>query len=96
MNFDSVFQKKEEIVSRRIAGETLLVPIQGKLANMQRIFALDSVSEFIWEQLDGRRNLKDILNGILDKFDVGKKQATGDLEEFIAELLEAGLIAGVT
>ncbi len=52
------FKKKEEIVSREIAGETILVPIKGKLADMQRIFALENVSEYIWQQLDGEKKVK--------------------------------------
>ncbi len=88
----SRFRKKEEIVTRRIAGETLLVPIYGDLANMERIFALDPVAEFIWEQLDGERSLRDIRDGVLDAFDVREEQAETDIFEFIEELLEAKLI----
>jgi hypothetical protein len=89
---NSTFRKKEEIVTRRIAGETLLVPIYGDLANMERIFALDPVAEFIWEQLDGENSLKDIRDGVLDAFDVNEEQAETDIFEFIEELLKADLI----
>jgi methyltransferase-like protein len=88
----SRFRKKEEIVTRQIAGETLLVPIYGDLANMERIFALDPVAAFIWEQLDGEKSLKDIRDGVLGAFDVKEKQAETDIFEFIEELLKADLI----
>ena len=86
------YRKKENIVTRSIAGETLLVPIYGELANMERIFTLDPVAAFIWEQLDGSKSLKDIRDGVLYKFDVGKEQVEADIAEFIDELLEADLI----
>lgn len=91
-----VFKKKEQIVSRKIAGETILVPIRGELADMQRIFSLNPVAEYIWQQLDGKRSLKEVRNGILERFDAGKEKADADLQEFIAELLEADLIIGVS
>jgi hypothetical protein len=88
----SRFRKKEDIVTRRIAGETLLVPVYGDLANMERIFALDPVAAFIWEQLDEEKSLKDIRDGVLDAFDVNEEQAETDIFEFIEELIKASLI----
>ena len=94
--WERVFIKREEIVSREIAGETILVPIKGKLADMQRIFAVDDVAEYIWRQLDGEREVEDIRDGVMDLYDISREQAEGDISEFIDELLEAELIVGVT
>mgnify|MGYP001248555881 CR=1 FL=1 len=90
-----IFKKKKEIVSREIAGETILVPISGKLADMQRIFSLNPVAEYIWNQLNGERNLQEIRSSIPSVFDVKKEQADADVQEFIAELLKEDLITGV-
>ena len=74
-DLNSKFRKKKNIVTRRIAGETLLVPIYGDLANMEKIFTLDPVAASIWEQLDEEKSLKDIRDGVLDAFDVKKEEA---------------------
>jgi hypothetical protein len=89
---DTIYQKQENLVTRKIAGETLVVPISGDLANMQRIFTLDSVSESIWRQIDGKQDLEKICDRLLSTFDVEKEEAERDLKAFIAELREAGLI----
>ena len=86
------FKKAGEIVSRSIAGETILVPVSGKLADMQRIFALNPVAEFIWKRLDGEKDLSAIRDEILEYFEVGKEQAESDIREFISELLKEKLI----
>ncbi len=91
-NLNMVYRIKENIVTRQIAGETLLVPIYGDLANMEKIFTLDPVAAFIWENLDGEKSLEDIRDGVLDTFDVEKEQAETDMFEFIDELVEADLI----
>lgn len=89
-----VFRKKQEIVARKIAGEMILVPISGKLADMQRIFSLNPVAEYIWNQLNGERDLQEISSGVLSVFDIEKEQAEADVQEFIGELLKEDLITG--
>ena len=92
---EKIYRKKEEIVARTIAGELFLVPIRGKLADMQHIFTLSPAAEFIWDQLDGKRNIGEIGTMILKEFEVGKEQANKDLQDFIEELLNAKLIEGM-
>jgi len=94
--WETVFRKREEIVSREIAGETILVPIRGELVDMQKIFSLNPVGAHVWERLDGRRPLAEIRDDVLDGFEVDRTQADADIEEFIGELLGAGLIAEAT
>ena len=93
---DRVARKDDELVSRRIAGETIIVPIRGKVADLQHIYILNPVAEYIWERLDGRTSLNELLQGILETFDVGPDQAEGELQAFVSELVEAGLATGVT
>ena len=92
MNLNSIYRKKDSIVTRQIAGETLLVPIRSHVADMQNIFALNSAAEYIWQQLDGKQNLENIHQGIISNFQVENLQAQSDLQEFISQLVEAGII----
>jgi hypothetical protein len=87
-----VYRKSPDIVARKIAGELLLVPVRGKIADMQRIFALNPVGELIWQGLDAHKNLNDIRDQVISCFDVTAETAMADIEEFIAELFQAGLI----
>jgi len=90
-----VYERQDNIVSRQIAGESILVPIRGNLADMQKIFSLDSVAEYIWLNLDGNRTLADIVDDVLDTFDVSKERAENDMSAFIEELSSANLISEV-
>lgn len=93
---NNVFRKRGEIVSRAIAGETILVPIKGKLADMQRIFSLSPVASYIWDRIDGEKSLAMVLDEVNAGFDVAETEAERDLREFVDELLEAGLIEAVS
>lgn len=89
------YVQNENIVRRDIADEIILVPIRGELADMQRIFALDKTSDFIWQRMDGNRTVEEIHTAILKHFDVAAGQAAEDLNDFIQALLEADLIREV-
>ena len=90
------FRKREDIVSREIAGETILVPIRGELANLQRVFTLNPVAAHVWQRLDGETRLAAIRDDVLDTFDVEKDQADADIQEFVGQLAEANLIVEAT
>lgn len=87
-----VFKKKGDIVSREVAGETILVPIRGNFTDMQKIWSLNPAAGHIWQSLDGKKSVEDIRNEILATYDVEKKDADLDIQEFISDLLKAELI----
>lgn len=91
-DLESVFAKVGDIVSREIAGETILVPIRGKLVDLQRVFTVNPVGAHIWQLLDGKTTLAAIRDSVVESFDVEREQAAIDIHEFIAQLLEAKLI----
>jgi hypothetical protein len=88
----SVYQRKSAIIKRKIADELILVPISGLLAKEQKIFSLNTVGEYIFDQLDGKKTLKEVLNNVLDKFSIDEKQATEDILQFVASVLKLGLV----
>lgn len=90
--WNTVYHKTGDIVSRKIADETLLVPIRGNLADMQRIFSINAVAEYIWQALDGIRPLQDIRDGVMAEFDADPAQCDADIRAFIDQLLENRLI----
>ncbi len=90
-----VFERPKKIVSRKIAGELFLVPIAGKLADMQKMFALTEVAQFIWEKIDGECSLGDIRDKVFAQFDAEKGQLDSDVREFVANLIDEELIIEV-
>jgi len=90
------FRQNQDIIARQIAGETLLVPIRGDLAGMQRLFALDKVGEYIWQLLDAPIDCDLIVQSVLANFEVDQEQAQADVQGFLEELLAAGLILEVS
>jgi hypothetical protein len=82
--------KAESIVYRKIADECLLIPIHQNVADMESIYVLNEVGGRIWELIDGRRQLGEIRDFLVDEFEVSSQEAETDLTAFIDQLQEIG------
>jgi hypothetical protein len=94
-DLDTVLRPKGESVRRQIAGETILVPIRGRTADMQSIFALNPTAAFIMERVDGCRTVGEILEETLGAFEVDRALALEHLEAFLACARANGLVEEV-
>jgi hypothetical protein len=96
MKLERKFRKKESIASRKIADEAFLVPVCGQPDDLQKIFILNPLAEYIWQRLDGEHSLAELLTSIVGQFAVEKEQARLDMVEFVGQLLEQNLLEGVS
>jgi hypothetical protein len=87
-----VYRPSGNVVTRNIADETILVPISGNLANMERIFTLNEVGASIWRLMAEGKSVEKILAELLREFDVSEDQLGRDMAEFIEQLNVSNLI----
>jgi len=87
-NLNTIYQKDSNMVYRRIADEYILVPIRQQVADLNYIYTLNEIGAFIWELIDGKSNIKQILKNITAAYDVEEKAAKDDLISFISQLLK--------
>ena len=87
-----VYRCCENLVTREIVGETIIVPISGQLADLQQVYSLNTTGSFVWDRLDGSTSLELIHEAVIANFKIGKQEAWTDLAELVADLAEAGLI----
>ncbi len=92
MNLASRYRRKERIAGRQIAGESFLIPVCGTPAEMENIYVMNPLADFIWQRLDGEHTLDGILAEVMENFDVKGDQARDDMAELINRLLEHGLL----
>jgi hypothetical protein len=82
-----------EVVSRRIAGEHLLVPVRSGALQMDYLFTANEAGSLVFRLLDGRRTADELARAVAAEFEVDESRAQRDVLEFLGELLDAGLIA---
>jgi hypothetical protein len=89
------FAKDPSIVAREIADEFILVPIRQTSGDLESIYTLNDVAAHIWELLDGRRSVGEIVEAIVAEFEVEPEEAEADLEEFLQQLEHIGAVRAV-
>ncbi|MBI4230879.1 MAG: PqqD family protein [Planctomycetes bacterium] len=88
----TVYRRSDNVVSRRILDEVVLVPIYQELADDQAIFTLNEIGARIWDLVDGRRTVEEIRRTLLEEYDVGPERLDADLSRVFAQLLEIGAL----
>jgi len=81
----------EKFVTRRIAGETIIVPVTGDVADLDAVYTLNDVGSFIWQLIDGRRSAQAIAEAVSAEYDVALDQAARDVDELLTTLEAKGL-----
>jgi hypothetical protein len=87
-----LYVRSESVVSRVIAGETLIVPVRRGVGDLASIYSLNEVGSAIWEAVSQPRNRGDIVDFIALDFDGELHQIERDVDVFLAEMRSAGLI----
>jgi len=89
------FSKSSELTTRDIAGETLIVPITGRVGDLDSIYTLNEVGSRVWQLIDDQVKVKQIVESVSEEFEVEREDAERDVIELINSLAEAGLIRAV-
>ncbi|MCI5113597.1 MAG: PqqD family protein [Candidatus Electrothrix sp. AW2] len=95
MKFDSVYKKADNIVTRKVMDEILLVPISGDLASMDELYTLNDTGAFIWQALDGTRTLAEIGRQLEQEYDAPEEVIRADLREIMDGLIDVGLVVSI-
>lgn len=85
---EKVYQKSDSIVSRKIADEFILVPIRQNVGDLESIYTLNETAARIWELIDGKIEVREIKERIVEGFEVTPEEAEKDLIEHLQQLEE--------
>ena len=76
-----------EVLAQEVEGETVLLDLQS-----ESYFGLDEVGTRIWQLLQEHKTLQEVLDIMLEEYDVDEKQLETDLNELLKKLLDVKLI----
>jgi Coenzyme PQQ synthesis protein D (PqqD) len=82
-------------VSREIAGETIVVPICAGVGDMEAVYTFNELGGQLWRLLEERRAPEDLVTWVIQNFDVAPETAAADVQRFLADLEEIGLVQRV-
>ena len=83
---------KKELITREIAGDTILVPVGKTVYDSNGLFVLNDVAAFIWNLLPNVESESEIIEKILDEYEVSAEEAEVDTAAFMTKLREMNII----
>ena len=86
------YVRSDSVVSRVIAGETLIVPVREGVGDLASIYSLNEVGSEIWQAIVRPISKEEIIQAIEQKFAGERPQIELDVKGFLEEMQGVGLI----
>jgi len=83
VDLKSILSQSGSIVTRKTGNEYVLVPITNNIADMNSVYTLNETGAFLWEHIDGKRTVEEIINALIKEYDIDKQNAESDVLDFI-------------
>lgn len=83
---DSIVTQSPSIVTRKTGNEYVLVPVTNNIADMNSVYTLNETGAFLWELLDGKRKVKDLVDSLISEYETDRNTATEDVYSFLEEM----------
>jgi len=88
MDLNTVLSKSPDAASRTYDGQATIV-----LPSRAEVKVLNEIGSRVWDAIDGRRTLAQILATLLEEYDVPREQAERDVLDFVGELRTQGMVS---
>lgn len=79
-------------VLRRIAGQDVLVSIGEGLADFRGYIEMNDTASFLWKQLQEGKTKEELLEAIVETYDVDEDTARRDVDSCLDLLISKGMI----
>ncbi len=89
---EQIYVRSLAVVSRRVAGETLIVPVRGKVGDLASIYSFNQTGSLIWQSMETPKTLPELINAVQQEYAVAYEQAEQDVKQFLEDTLLAGLV----
>jgi hypothetical protein len=83
----AIAKNSDHIIDRVVDKEALLIHLSSG-----DYFSLDSVGTHIWENIDGVRTVQDLVDLVLEEYNVDRDQAVTDVLSLVEQLADEGLV----
>jgi hypothetical protein len=87
-----VFARCQAVVSHRIGGAILIVPVRAKVGNLASIYRFDQIGSLIWQSLESPKGCAELIKVLERECAVDHEQAERAVTHFLNEMLSAELV----
>jgi len=93
ITLDCTYVQSEDIVSRVIEGELIIVPLISGIGDMDdELYTMNETGRAIWSRLDGKKSLREIAAELAAEFKAAPDVVERDMLELITELARRKIV----
>jgi hypothetical protein len=81
-----VFVRSQSVVSRVVAGETLIVPVRARVGDLASIYSFNGTGSLIWKLLESPKTVAELASAVAREYEVEPAQAERDVVAFLNEM----------
>jgi hypothetical protein len=89
---DEKFIRSQSVVARVVGGETLIVPIRGKVGDLASIYSFNATGTLIWKLLESPKTVSELAASVAQEYEIDPAQAESDVTSFVGEMKVVGLV----
>lgn len=83
---------KDNLILREIAGSWIIVPVAEMVVEFNGLMNLNESGAFLWKKLVEGAEMDELVSGLLSEYDIDEETAKADIQEFVGQLTEKGLL----
>jgi hypothetical protein len=97
VSLDEVYAPSQDLVARKIERELIIIPITSGIADAEsEIFTVNETGQAVWEKLDGKRNLGEVVKILVSKFEASPAEIEKDVIGLVNTLLAKKMLKRVS
>ena len=85
-------KRNKDFILRKIAGESIIVPTGEATKKFNGLFSPNQTATFVWEHIEEVADTEEMIQLVLEHFDVNEETARTDIEGLIGELKLMGFV----
>lgn len=86
---------KENFMLRKVADTYVVVPVGDAVAEFNGMINLNEAGAFLWQLLENETTAEQVVEGLLQQYEVDEATAKRDVDNFINELKAAKLLENI-
>jgi hypothetical protein len=93
IELDAIYAVSEDVVSREIEGELIIVPLVAGIGSMDdELYTMNDTGRAIWKGLDGKKTLRTLVGELSSQFDAAPEEIRKDAVGLLEELLKRKMV----
>lgn len=86
--YDGRLHRNQDVVSRQLGEETVLIPINQTGTDLQKVYLLNETAAAIWRNIEKPCTINDLVDVLVSEYDAKPSEIRQDLSMHLEELLE--------